>query len=180
MRRMHTWGAWLVAVPAGVVFLTGVLLLVRSELAWMQKPAMKGARPGASISFDEVLALAKSVPEAEVDDLNAIKQVRLLPSRGIFQVRVANGYELQIDAHTGELLASGLRGSSIVIALHDGTFFSKGVSYAVFLPTGILLIVLWLTGAYLAVKGRKPRRRAKGATRLAMAPAHERLQQSTR
>ena len=41
------------------------------------------------------------------------------------------------------------RRSDLIEQIHDGSFFSDAVKLYVFLPTGILLILMWGTGIYL-------------------------------
>jgi hypothetical protein len=41
------------------------------------------------------------------------------------------------------------RRSDLIESIHDGSFFHDSFKVWVFLPTGLILAVLWTTGAYL-------------------------------
>lgn len=42
-RKLHRWGALLTAVPLLLVIVTGLLLQVKKEAAWIQPPTMRGS-----------------------------------------------------------------------------------------------------------------------------------------
>ena len=65
------------------------------------------------------------------------------------KVTTTTDWEIQIDAKTGEVLQSAYRRSDWIEAIHDGSFFTDWAKYGLFLPSGIGLILLTLTGAYL-------------------------------
>ncbi len=90
------------------------------------------------------------------------------PGRGVVKVRAKNRWEVQIDAVTGEVLQVAYRRSDFIESLHDGSFFGHFTKHWIFLPTAIILFVLWGTGIYLfllpyLVKRRRARARATGA-----------------
>ena len=60
-----------------------------------------------------------------------------------------NNWEIQIDIETSEIYSSNYRRSDIIESIHDGSFFSEVVKYGWFLPSGILLLTLSLTGIYM-------------------------------
>ena len=47
------------------------------------------------------------------------------------------------------LLPSSIKFLFIIESIHDGSFFSEVVKYGWFLPSGILLLTLSLTGIYM-------------------------------
>ena len=65
------------------------------------------------------------------------------------KVRAINHWEIQIDTDTGDILQIEYRRSDIIEALHDGSWFSDATKYWVFLPTGIIVLILWISGVYL-------------------------------
>jgi hypothetical protein len=70
-RRVHRWATVATAVPLLVVVLSGILLQLKKDIAWVQPPTKEGApgltadRPGTA-SLETVLATARGVPEAGV------------------------------------------------------------------------------------------------------------------
>jgi hypothetical protein len=78
-----------------------------------------------------------------------IHRVDLRPSRGLIKVTTRNSHEIQLDAQTGEVLQVAYRRSDFLESLHDGSWFHDGVKYWVFLPAGVILLILWGTGLYL-------------------------------
>jgi uncharacterized iron-regulated membrane protein len=49
----------------------------------------------------------------------------------------------------GRILSSAYRRSDWIEQLHDGSFFGDWAKLWLFLPNGIVLLGLWITGAYL-------------------------------
>jgi len=88
------------------------------------------------------------------------------PDRGVLKVRAKNRWEIQIDAHSGEVLQVAYRRSDLLETIHDGSFFLAGAKLWIFLPTALVLIGLWGTGLYLfavphLVKRERNRLRSK-------------------
>jgi uncharacterized iron-regulated membrane protein len=82
------------------------------------------------------------------------------------KVRCRNRWELQIDLETGAVLSSTMRRSDLIESLHDGSFFGDPVKLGVFLPSGLLLLLLLITGAwlwYLPIRNRRINRRRTAA-----------------
>ena len=148
-RVVHRWGSLLVAVPVLVVILTGLLLLLKKEFAWIQPPTQRGASEELALSFDEILKICKSVPEARIATWADIDRLDVRPAKGMLKVRATNSWEIQLDAGTGEVLQVAYRRSDLIEILHDGSFFHDKVKLFVFLPSAVVLLILWGTGIYL-------------------------------
>ena len=69
--------------------------------------------------------------------------------KGVAKLRANSGWEVQVDTNNGEVLSVAYRRSDIIEQIHDGSFFSDAVKLYIFLPTGVLLILMWGTGLYL-------------------------------
>lgn len=162
-RVAHRWGSIIIALPLLVVILSGILLLLKKEFAWIQPATQKGASKELSLSFDQILEIAKSSPDAEIDSWDDINRLDVRPSKGIIKVRGTNSWELQIDANSGELLQSSYRRSDLIESLHDGSFFHQRAKLWVFLPSAVLLLGLWITGIYLFFLPSLTRRRQRKA-----------------
>jgi uncharacterized iron-regulated membrane protein len=148
-RRVHYWLAIAVAIPALVIFSTGVLLQVKKQVPWVQPTELRGTGTVPTIALDRVLAVARSVPEARVASWDDIDRVDIRPSRGMLKVTTKTRWELQIDTASGELLQSAYRRSDLIESIHDGSFFHPSLKLWLFLPAGIVLFVMLVTGTYL-------------------------------
>lgn len=139
------------ALPMLLVILTGLLLQIKKQSAWIQPPTMVGANPEAApqAPWDTFLAVAQGIPQAKVSDWSDIERLDVRPSKGIVKIRCKSRWELQCDLANGELLAVNFRRSDFIESLHDGSFFSERAKLLVFLPNGLALLLLWASGLYL-------------------------------
>jgi uncharacterized iron-regulated membrane protein len=165
-RVVHRWGSLVVAVPVLIVLLSGLILLLKKEFTWIQPATQKGNSKELSMGFDEVLAIAMTVPEARIESWDDINRLDVRPSKGMLKVRAENSWEIQIDTQSGEILQVAYRRSDLIESLHDGSFFHDKVRLWVFFPSAVVLLGLWLTGIYLFVlyiylgeRGRRARKR---------------------
>lgn len=150
-RTMHRWGSIGIGIPTVIILVTGLILQLKKESAWIQPSTQKGGDTGVSLSFDEILSVAAQVPQAEVRDWDDIDRLDVRPGKGMLKVRCKNRWEIQIDSNDGTVLQVAFRRSDIIEGIHDGSFFHDNVKLWVFLPTAVVLIVLWATGIYLFV-----------------------------
>jgi uncharacterized iron-regulated membrane protein len=164
-RKLHRWGALLTALPLLIVIVSGLLLQVKKQIPWVQPPTIKGTVKNApGQSWNELLRVATTVKEAEVESWKDIDRIDVRPGKGIAKIQCVNRWELQVDLDSGKLLSSTYRRSDFIESLHDGSFFSDGAKLWVFLPNGIVLFGLWVSGVWLwyipfAAKRKKRQRR---------------------
>jgi nucleotide-binding universal stress UspA family protein len=105
--------------------------------------------------------VAASVPEAEVASWEDVDRLDVRPDRGVVKVRSKTRWEVQIDTNTAEILQVAYRRSDLIESLHDGSFFHDKVKLWVFLPAGLILLGLWVTGVYLWLLPYLVRRRRR-------------------
>lgn len=148
-RKVHYWASAVVAVPLLLVVSTGLLLQVKKQFTWVQPAERKGSGKVLALNPDRMLDACRAAPDAEVRTWDDITRVDIRPSRGLVKVTAKNGWEVQLDAATGEVLQVAYRRSDLIESLHDGSFFGDGAKLAVFLPAGLILFGLWVTGVYL-------------------------------
>ena len=166
-RQIHNWGSIIIAIPVSIVFITGVLLLLKKDIDWIQPSTVRGAETGLSLSFDEILDIASTVPEAGIQSWSDVDRLDVRPGKGMIKVRANNRWEVQIDANNGAVLQVAVRRSDLIESIHDGSFFSDFAKYWIFLPASVVLIGLWITGMilffqpYVAKSRNKKRRAAK-------------------
>ncbi|MGR8920202.1 MAG: PepSY domain-containing protein [Gammaproteobacteria bacterium] len=144
-RSLHHWGSIAIAVPLVVVLLSGILLLLKKDLDWIQPPTRAGSRAGVSVDFERILAAARAVPEAGIDGWSDIDRLDVRPAKGMLKVRGREGWEIQLDAHSGAVLQVAYRRSDLIESIHDGSFFGQLTKRWVFLPAALVLLVLWIT-----------------------------------
>ena len=125
---------------------SGILLQLKKEVPWIQPPTMRGTSNSPSISMDAMLAAAQSQPEAGVREWSDIERIDVQPDRGMAKIHAFSRWEIQVDLKTGEVLQLAYRRSDLIESLHDGSFFHDRVKLWVFLPTGVIVFGLWISG----------------------------------
>lgn len=148
-RKIHYWLAIAAAVPALVIFGSGILLQVKKQVSWVQPHELRGTGTVPSLSFDRILAAARSVPEAGITTWDDVDRVDVRPSKGMLKVTSRTRWELQIDSETGAVLSSAYRRSDLIESIHDGSWFHPWAKLGVFLPTGVILLLMLVSGLYL-------------------------------
>ena len=151
-RKVHYWGAFVVFLPVFIIISTGILLQLKKDIDWIQPPTANGEfENDPTISFDDILATAIKVKEPNIQSWDDIDRLDVRLGKGIVKVRSNNRWELQIDSHSGELLQVAYRRSDLIEQLHDGSWFHDKIKLWIFLPTGIILFILWCTGLYMVI-----------------------------
>jgi uncharacterized iron-regulated membrane protein len=148
-RSTHKWASIIVAIPVLVILVTGILLLIKKEVSFIQPPSAKGIHHIPSISFDRILEQVKTVKQAEVTSWDSIDRLDVRPSKGIIKVRANSHWEIQLDAQTAEILHVAYRRSDIIEQIHDGTYWQKNANLWFTLPIAITLLLISITGLIL-------------------------------
>ena len=158
----------MIFLPLGLVIVTGILLMLKKEFDWIQPPTQKGVQPKAipTLTLEELFASAREVPELEMENWADLDRVDVKSDKGVVKFVGSNRWEVQVDTTTGEVLQVAYRRSDLIESLHDGSFFVDWTKHNLFLPSGVLLLVLWFSGIYLfvitqAARARKTRRLAR-------------------
>lgn len=150
-RKIHYWLSLAVVLPFTVVVLTGVLLLLKKDWAWVQPPTQKGSARVPVLSFEKIYNISHNTKELEIQSWNDIERIDFQPRKGIAKIQTKNHWELQIDMQTGSVLHLAYRRSDVIESLHDGSFFHEYAKYAVFLPSALAVAVLLLSGMVLFI-----------------------------
>jgi len=148
-RRLHRWGAIAVGLPFLVVIASGLLLQVKKQVPWVQPVEQRTDVPVPGLAWETILAAAQAVPQAAVSGWEDIDRLDVRPSKGIVKVITKSRWELQLALGDGTLLQTAYRRSDLIEQLHDGSFFGDLAKLWIFLPVGIVVFALWLTGLYL-------------------------------
>lgn len=150
-----------------LVIVSGLLLQVKKQSSWVQPPTIKLDAAEPSADWQQFLEAARSVPAAEVTGWDDIDRIDVRPSKGIAKIQCKNRWELQVDLRNGDVVSSNYRRSDLIESLHDGSFFSDAAKLWLFLPNGIVLLVLWCSGLYLwflPILVRRNKRRKQSPT----------------
>lgn len=148
-RKCHRWGAILIALPFLLMIGTGILLQLKKEWTWIQPPTQRGQGKTPTVSLAALLEAARSCPEAGVRTWADVDRMDVQPSRGIAKVQARSRWEIQVDLQTAEVLQVAYRQSDLIESLHDGSWFHDAAKLWVFLPVGVVVLGLWVTGIYL-------------------------------
>lgn len=148
-RKLHYWGAIITALPLLIMLVSGLLLMLKKDISWIQPPSQRGTVAQAPLDLEKLLLIAQTYPQLQLGSWDDVNRLDVRPGRSLVKLRANNGWELQMDWSSGEVLHLAYRRSDVIEALHDGSFFHDGVKYGVFLPASFILLGLWITGLYL-------------------------------
>jgi uncharacterized iron-regulated membrane protein len=148
-RQLHRKGALLAALPFCVVIVTGLLLQVKKQVAWVQPPEQRTEHVEPRLTFEAILAAAATRPEVGIRTWADVDRLDVRPGKGILKVLSTSRWEMQLDLATAEILQVAYRRSDLIESLHDGSWFHPNVKLWLFLPMGFVVLGLWLTGIYL-------------------------------
>jgi hypothetical protein len=152
--KLHRISAQIAAIPLLFILSTGILLQIKTWCSWIQPPKQIAHINAPSIHLSTLLKSSSSVSEAQVREWKDIRSIDIRPDEGVARVRTRTDYEITIDLEVGRVLQAAPRRTNILIGMHEGSFFGKTAKYGVYLPTAVLLFVLWGTGGLALVRSR--------------------------
>ena len=148
-RTIHKWASIIITLPLLVIFITGILLLVKKEFSVIQPPTYKGQGQIPEISFEQVLSAVSQIEQAQIQSWEDIDRLDVRPSKGVIKVRSHNQIEIQLDAKSADVLHVAKRNSDFIESIHDGTFFEKNANLWLMLPVSIISLLIIITGVIL-------------------------------
>jgi uncharacterized iron-regulated membrane protein len=166
-RKVHYWGSGLIVLPLLIIICTGLLLQVKKNLAWVQPKEREGSTAAPTLTLALIPEICRGVEGAAIDGWDDIARVEVRPSKGLVKVVSNAGMEVQLCAASGDVLQVAPRRSDLIESIHDGSWFHPAVKLWLFLPTGVVLLGLLLTGIYLFVLPFWARRKRAAASALA-------------
>lgn len=164
-RRLHRWGAVAIALPFLLVICSGILLQLKKQIRWVQPAEQRGTTEPPALALADILHRARAVPTAGIRSWDDVDRVDYRPGKGMLKVVGKSRWEIQLDASSGEVLQVAYRRSDLIESLHDGTFFHPVAKLLVFLPSGLVVLALWVTGIYLfllPIRARRASRQRRG------------------
>ena len=151
-RKIHYWATAAVGVPVLIIIGTGLLLQLKKQWAWVQPPERRGTGTAPVIDLPRILEAVRNVPDLNVRGWDDVNRIDLRPGRGMAKVWLRSGWEVQVDLGTGAVLQSAYRRSDLLESIHDGSFFGGDLTkLAVFLPAGVVLLIMWASGLWMFV-----------------------------
>ena len=148
IRQVHYWISPVIIIPIIIMVSSGIMLQLKKQSNWIQ-PNVEVTSSSKPIMLQSYLDAVSTVKEANISSWDDIERIDIRPDKGIAKIKSKNNWEIQIDIETTEIYAKNYRRSDIIESIHDGSFFSEVVKYGWFLPSGILLLILSLTGIYM-------------------------------
>lgn len=163
-RKVHYWASLVLVAPLLVVVTSGLLLQTKKHWTWVQPREQRGTGTEPVIELAQILASVSEVRDLGVTGWDDINRIDLRPGRGVAKVWLRNGWEVQVDLGTGRVLQTAYRRSDVVESIHDGSYFGGDwTKLGIFLPAGLGLLLLVLTGAWLLLAPILAGRRAAEA-----------------
>ena len=165
-RRLHRWGAVAVALPFLIMLASGLLLQLKKQLPFVQLHEQRRAASevATTLTLPDVLARVQQLPHVGIQSWADIDRIDVRPAKNMMKVVSLTRWEVQLDLVTAEILQVAYRRSDLIESIHDGSWFHPTAKLAVFLPTGAVVLGLWVTGMYLWVLPYLARRRRSKAT----------------
>lgn len=162
----HKWVGIVLALVILNIAGTGILLLFKKDVAWIQPPTQRGVASNEfGIGFEDVLTACRSDPRLEVSTWDDIDRLDVRPGKGMMKVRTNNSWEAQVDLATGELLQVQYRRSDLIESIHDGSFFGDWAHDWVWTATALSLFFLAFSGYWLWIEPKVRRARRKKRAR---------------
>jgi hypothetical protein len=178
-RKVHYWIGFGAALPVLVMIGSGLLLQAKKQWTWVQPAEIRGTGSSPVIDLERVLAAVKTVPGMNVQSWDDVNRLDVRIGKGVAKVWLMNGYEVQVDMGTGAVLQTAYRRSDIIESIHDGSFFAGDwTKLGLFLPAGIVVLLLWLSGMWMwwvpfAAKRAKAARAKAGVLVASLLPLSE-------
>ena len=165
-RRVHYWASFAAALPILVMLGSGILLQLKKQVEWVQPAEIRGTGTVPVIGFPELITAMQTDASLGVKGWDNISRIDVRADRGLAKVTLKTGWEAQIDLGTGKLLKTAVRRSDFIESLHDGSYFAGDwTKLGLFLPAGLVLLVLWLTGLWMFWVTWNAKQRRKSSTR---------------
>lgn len=149
-RKLHYWGSFVAALPILVILSTGILLQLKKQWTWVQPREIRGTGTVPVIGLHDVMATMRADSSLGVTGWDDVSRIDIRADRGLAKVTLKSGWEAQVDLGTGTLLQTAVRRSDLIETLHDGSYFAGDLTkLGLFLPAGVVLSVLWVTGIWM-------------------------------
>ena len=101
-RKLHRILSLVIAIPTGLIFVTGLLLLLRHHVEYIQPKKEHTGHQSIDLSFNDVMTKLNksSLPLSQ----EQIAKVVLRPDQGLIEVLSKDNDLIQLDGKSGEIL----------------------------------------------------------------------------
>lgn len=171
LRRIHYWTSLPLLITIFVIAGTGSLLALKKDFAALQAPTQAGSAPGdLERPVADLVAAVATLPGRERARWQDVERIDVRPGDGVAKVILHDRTEVQVDLATGKVLHVGYRTSDLLETVHDFSIIGGWAKYVFSFGSGIALLGMGATGAYLfllpmIVKRRKRRRQEATAAK---------------
>lgn len=163
----HKWVGIIAALLLCMISVTGFLLLIKKDVAWIQPPTQTGS-PGDLTDYlplQEVLAAAFAAGHEGFRSIDDIERLDFRPKDRVHKIRSRHDYaEIQVDAITGDVLSIDVRRSDLIERIHDGSFFGDWAHRWLMPALAVSILFLVFSGLWLWIEPfirRRARRRSQ-------------------
>lgn len=162
-RRLHYWGAGIIAIPLLLLISSGLLLQMKKHWSWVQPVEHRGSTKAPVIELSDILRAIKEHqhPDVAVKSWDDIKRLDVRPDRGVAKATLHTDHEVQVDLGTGRVMQVAYRRSDWLEAVHDGSIVGDWFKLGVVLPSALVLLFLWGSGVWMWVYPFIGRRRVR-------------------
>lgn len=160
----HKWVGICASAFVLLVAITGFLLLIKKEVAWIQPPTLRGTAGPLEdcLGMDRLWDVVSAAGHPDFQRVEDIDRIDVRLAKRVYKVRSKHNHsELQVDATTGEILGQATRRSDFIESLHDGSWIGKPVHDYVMPIFAIALVFLVFSGIWLWLEPIVKRRRRK-------------------
>jgi len=149
-RKIHFWASFVAGLPLLVIIVSGIMLQAKKQWTWVQPAEQRGTGTVPVIDFERIMTALQGVPSLGVSGWDDVDRLDVRPGKGIAKVTLYSRWEAQIDLNSGDVLQTAYRRSDLIESIHDGSFFAGDwTKLGLFLPAGIILLLLWLSGIWM-------------------------------
>lgn len=165
LRQIHYWTSLPLLVTVFIIAATGSILALKKNFAVLQPPTQSGSAPGnLHRPVSDLVAAVSRVPGHGGIGWQDVDRIDIRPGAGVAKVILHSRTEVQVDLATGRVLQVGYRTSDLLETIHDFSILGGWSKYVFSFGSGIALLAMAATGAYLfllPMLARRQRRRAK-------------------
>ena len=157
-RLIQYWISLPLFLTVAMIASTGATLALKKDFAALQPPTRAGSAPG------DLSRPVQDLVRAATPDWRAVERIDIRPQEGVAKVILHDRTEVQVDLASGRVLQTGYRTSDWLETLHDFSIFGGWAKYVFSFGTGLLLLAMVVTGAYLFLLPMLAKRRRARAS----------------
>jgi uncharacterized iron-regulated membrane protein len=86
-RWLHYWLSLAILIPVVVILGSGLLLVLKKDIDWIQPSTARGSTSELALGFDEILAAAMTVEDAGFQSWKDVDRLDVRPRKGVVKVR---------------------------------------------------------------------------------------------